>query len=214
MPKPAEIVDYLRENPDFFEQHEDLLVGLGLDDADERTVFYEKRLQVLRDRLARHQAHTELIVDGVRSNRKLESDLLQVAVSLLAQGDNGGSPAQTVNRLMRQQFNVEESVIILTCEAIGAARARYDAALQRVAHQGSACDDRLSAALRESIFGEGNRAVRSCAFVPLSFADELLGVMALGAHSRTRFQPDAGVLFLDRLGLLIGGYLHGRLGQP
>ncbi len=211
MPKPAEIVDYLKANPDFVEQHEDLLGRLGLGD---RALFYERRLQVLMDRLARHQAKTELIVERARINQKLESDFLRFAVGLLAQKDNGDSPVQTVNRLMKQQFNVGESVIILKSAATGAERLRYDLVCQRVAHKGSACDNRLSSALRESIFGRSDRPVRSCAFIPLSFADQLFGVMALGSHSRTRFQPDVGVMFLDRLGLLTGGYLHVRIGQP
>ena len=211
MPKLAEIIDYLRANPDFFEQHEDLLIELGLGDAGGSALFYERQLQVLKDRLTHHQTKIEFIVDGVRSNQKLESDFLQVAVGLLAQKDNGDSPVQTVNRLMKRQFNVKESVIILKSDATDSGQLRYDSVCQRVAHKGSVCDDRLSNALSESIFGQGNQSVQSCAFIPLLFEDELLGVMVLGANSRTRFQPDVGVMFLGRLGLLIGGYLHGRL---
>ncbi len=214
MPKLAEIIDYLRANPDFFEQHEDLLVELGLGDVGGSALFYERQLQVLKDRLTHHQAKIEFIVDSVRSNQKLESDFLQVAVGLLAHKDSGDSPVQTVNRLMKRQFNVGESVIILKSDksdAAGPGQLCHDPVCQRVAHKGSVCEDRLSSALRESIFGHGARSVQSCAFIPLLFEEELLGVMALGAHSRTRFRPDVGMMFLDRLGLLIGGYLHGRL---
>ena len=214
MPSAQEIIDYLRTNPDFFEQHEDLLVELSLDDAGGSTLFYERQLQVLKDRLTHHQSKIEFIVDGVRNNQKLESDFLQVAIGLLAQKDSGDSPVQTVNRLMKRQFNVGESVIILKSDATGSGQLRYDAICQRVMHKGSVCDDRLSNALCESIFGQGNQSVQSCTFIPLLFEDELLGVMALGSHSRTRFQPDIGVMFLDRLGLLIGGYIHGRPSQP
>lgn len=211
MPELAEVIDYLRANPDFFEQNEDLLVELGLGDVGGSALFYEKQLQVLKDRLTHHQAKIEFIVDSVRSNQKLESDFLQVAVNLLAQKDSGDSPVQTVNRLMKRQFNVGESVIILKSDAIGPGRLCHDSVCQRVAHKGSVCEDRLSSALRESIFGHGTQSVQSCAFIPLLFEEELLGVMVLGADSRTRFRPGIGVMFLNRLGLLIGGYLHGRL---
>lgn len=211
MPKPEEVIDYLKANPGFFEQREDLLVELGLGDADGSALFYERQLQVLRDRLTHHQAKIEFIVDAVRNNQKLESDFLQVAVSLLAHKALDDSPVQTVNKLMKRQFDVGESVIVLKSDATGPGELRYDAVSQRVAHEGSVCDDRVSSALRESIFGSGNQSVQSCAFIPLSFEDESLGVMVLGSSSRTRFQPDTGVIFLDRLGLLIGGYLHGRL---
>ncbi len=211
MPKPEEVINYLKANPDFFEQREGLLVELGLGDAGSRALFYERQLQVLRDRLTHHQAKIELIVDGVRNNQKLESDFLQVAISLLANREHDDSAVQTVNELMKQQFDVGESVIILKSDPNAPDPSRYDAMRQRVAHKGSVCDDRLSSALRESIFGANNQSVCSCAFIPLSFEDELLGVMALGSHSRTRFVPDVGVMFLDRLGLLIGGYLQGRL---
>ena len=211
MQKPDEVIDYLKANPDFFEQREGLLVELGLGDAGSRALFYERQLQVLRDRLTHHQAKIELIVDGVRNNQKLESDFLQVAISLLASKERDDSAVQTVNELMKQQFDVGESVIILKSDPNDPDQSRYDAMRQRVAHKGSVCDDRLASALRESIFGQGNQSVQSCAFVPLLFEGEWLGVMALGSHSRTRFVPDVGVMFLDRLGLLIGGYLQGRL---
>ncbi len=211
MQKPDEVIDYLKANPDFFEQREGLLVELGLGDAGSRALFYERQLQVLRDRLTHHQAKIELIVDGVRNNQKLESDFLQVAISLLASKERDDSAVQTVNELMEQQFDVEESVIILKSDPNDPDQRRYDAMRQRVAHKGSVCDDRLASALRESIFGQGSQSVQSCAFVPLLFEGEWLGVMALGSHSRTRFVPDVGVMFLDRLGLLIGGYLQGRL---
>ncbi len=213
MPKPEEVVDYLRANPDFFGQREDLLVELGLGDAGGSALFYERQLQVLRDRLTHHQAKIEFIVDGVRNNQKLESDFLQVAISLLAHRGYNDSPVETVNQLMKRQFDIEESVIILKPGTADPEPPRYEAVRQRVAHTGSVCDDRLSSALRESIFGAGEQSVQSCAFIPLPFEDELLGVMTLGSHSRIRFQPDIGVMFLDRLGLLIGGYLHGRLNQ-
>ncbi len=214
MPSTQEIIDYLRANPSFFERHEDLLAELSLGDANSITPFYERQLQVLKDRIKHHQATIDFIVDSVKNNQKLESDFLQMAVGLLVQEQNGDSPVQTVDRLMKRQFDVGEIVIMLKSDETDSGQLRYDAVCQRVMHKGSVCDDRLSSDLRESIFGKGNDSVQSCAFIPLLFEDELLGVMALGSHSRARFQPDVGVMFLDRLGLLIGGYIHGRLNQP
>ncbi len=214
MPSAQEIIDYLRANPSFFERHEDLLAELRLGDASSITPFYERQLQVLKDRIKHHQATIDFIVDSVKNNQKLESDFLQMAVGLLVQEQNGGSPVQTVDRLMKRQFDVGDIVIMLKSDETDSGQPRYDAVCQRVMHKGSVCDDRLSSDLRESIFGQGNDSVQSCAFIPLLFENELLGVMALGSHSRTRFQPDVGVMFLDRLGLLIGGFIHGRLNQP
>lgn len=193
-----------------------MLAELRLGNSSGATPFYERQLQVLKARNDEHMAKVEFIVDSVKSNQKLESDFLEVAVRLLGEGKNGDNPAQAVSALMKIQFNVTEVVVMLKSDEMetGVCHARYDAACQRVMHKGTVCDDRLSNALRKSLFDQENTSVRSCAFVPLLFDDALLGVMILGSDSGSRFQPGVGVMFLDRLGRLIGGYIHGRLSQP
>jgi len=214
MPSTQEIVDYLRANPSFFEEHGDLLTELSLGNASGATPFHERQLPVLKDRISQHEATIKGLVESARRNQKFESDFLQVAVGLFTEKRDGGSSVETASELIKRQFDIEEVVIMLKSSAADTGRTDYDAVWQRVMHKGSVCDDRLPSTLHKSIFGSKNQSVASCAFIPLLREDELLGVMILGSSSKSRFQPDVGVMFLDRIGRLIGGYICGRFSQP
>ena len=64
--------------------------------------------------------------------------------------------------------------------------------------------------LLEAIFTDDAGDIQSCAFVPLVYQSQMTGIMILGSHSKDRFEPGSGVLYLDRLGQLVAGYLRGR----
>ena len=209
MPDPEEVIDFLKNNPSFFEENEDLLLDMTISDGQDLACFYERKIQVLRDREKQQQAKIDMIVDGARSNQQLESELLQMAICLLSDHQNSRSVDQA-SILVRSQFNVEAVVIFREPDDGGSPDPQYEALRQRVLHMSSVCDDRISTKLRVSLFGADGEAIQSCAFVPLAFEGEITGVMVLGSNRAEKFAPGAGVLFLDRLGQLIAGFLHGR----
>ncbi|MCY3768517.1 MAG: DUF484 family protein [Gammaproteobacteria bacterium] len=209
MPDPEEVIDFLKNNPSFFEEHEDLFLDMAACNGQSPAYFYERKIRVLREREKQQQARIDMIVDGARNNQQLESELLQMAIGLLSDGRNHRSVNQ-VSTLVRHQFNVEEVVIFREPDDCRPPDPQYDVLKQRVLHRSSVCDDRVSTKLLVSLFGDGGEAVQSCAFVPLVFESEITGIMVLGSNGAERFAPGAGVLFLDRLGQLVAGYLQGR----
>ena len=72
------------------------------------------------------------------------------------------------------------------------------------------CDDRVSRRLSAALFPPPAVAIASCAFIPLTQAQTLGGVLVLGAADGQRFQPGMGVVILDRLGQLVSAHLAGR----
>jgi uncharacterized protein YigA (DUF484 family) len=209
MPKTQEIIDYLKQHPSFFVENEELLTYLEFGAEKGSTPFYERQLQVLKDRESRQKSQIDLIVDSARNNQKLESDLLEMAVRLLSNGKNGGDPAGIVVESVKSVFNVNEAVILLDNLDENSMRQVFEQVRQRVIHKSSICDDRVSSNLLEALFQVQGNEVRSCAFVPLLYSNEINGIMVLGAAREERFQPGIGVLYLDRLGLLVGSFLQG-----
>ena len=217
MPTAQEIIDYLKDNPAFFKEREELLAQLNLDLTDMEGVspFVARQLQVLKDRESQQQAKIDLIMDGAKSNQKLEADFVEIAVRLLSHKSDSDDPVDIVSALVKRQFNVKALVIMLKAGGDGSQsnsvfHQKYDEVRQRVAHKKSVCDDRVSSTLLESLFDQDDQAIKSCAFIPLVFEDDLIGTMVLGSSSVSRFQPGVGVMFLDRLGLLVAGFLQGR----
>lgn len=207
--KTQEVIDYLKKHPSFFEENPELLRYLDFGDGVGATTFYERQRKVWKERENQQQTKIDLIVDSAKNNQRLETDLQEMAIGLLSGRHNKKDAVKTVVALVKRQFNVNDVAILLSNEEEGCAHPKYDDIRQRVVHQSSICDDRLSSNLLEALFSENFKAIKSCAFVPIIFADEIKGIMVLGSISETRFQPGIGVIFLDRLGLLVGGYFQG-----
>ena len=209
MPKAEEVVEYLKKHPCFFDEHEELLAEMDLGSAKNSTPFYARQIKVLKDRETQQQSKIDLIVDSVTNNQRLESDLLEMAIRLLSEGRNGADPSETVIAMVKCQFNVNGVAVLVNTGDADQRHSKYDEVHQRVTHKSSICDDRVSSKLLESLYGESSGLIQSCAFVPLLYSNNLTGVMVLGSNSEERFQPGAGVLYLDRLGLLVGGFIQG-----
>ena len=208
MSKAQDVIEFLKSNPRFLLENEDLIADLDTAEEQSGNVFYERQLKVLRERENQQKARLELIVDGARDNQKLESDLTEVAIRLLSHDSSNELPAAMVVALVKRQFNIKGAVVLLNSD--GDRHAKYDEVRQRVMHKSSICDDRVSSQLMQGLFEEEYEAIKSCAFVPLTFDDQLIGVMILGSNSAERFQPGVGVMFLDRLGQLVAAYIKGR----
>ena len=205
-----DVLDYLRQNPAFFDDNEDILGDLNLAGPENLGPFVEKQIEVLKNRENQQKARVELIVDSARSNLKLEDDFLEIAMRLLSEGQIQGNPEHIAGALLIRQFNVTEAVFLMDGNDSGSGNAVYEEVKQRIAHKSSICDDRVSNSLLESIFDRDAQGIGSCAFIPLVFNDNITGVMVLGSVSQERFSPGMGVNFLDKLGMLVGSYLAGR----
>lgn len=213
MSKAQDVIDFLKSNPRFLLENEELIADLDTADEQGGNVFYERQLKVLRERESQQKARLELIVDGARDNQKLESDLTEVAIRLLSHASSSDesareSPADRVIALVKRQFNIKDAVILLNADENR--HGKYDEVRQRVMHKSSICDDRVSSQLMQGLFADEHEAIKSCAFVPLAYDDQLIGIMILGSNSAERFQPGVGVMFLDRLGQLVAAYIQGR----
>ncbi len=208
MSEIREVIDYLKKHPSFFKEHEDLMVELGLEFA-QNTPFYARQLKVLKDRESQQQSKIDLIIDSAKNNQRLTSDLLALAIRLLGERQNGVDPRAAVVALVKRQFNLRGVVVLLDNQDAHARHPQYDQVRQRVVHKSSVCDDRVSSTLRAALYGPKYQAIKSCAFVPLVYAEKINGLMVLGADRAERFQPGVGVMFLDQLGLLLGGFFQG-----
>lgn len=208
MTKTQEVINYLKQHPSFFKENEELLRHLDIGDGN-ATPFHERQIKALQARENQQQTRFDFIVDSAKNNQRLESDLLEMAIRLLSSKHDGKDATETVSALVKRQFNVHDVVVLLD-DPSDCRHARYDDVQQRVVHHSSICDDRVSSNLLEALFNESFQIIKSCAFVPIIFADEFIGVMVLGSSSEVRFQPGIGVIFLDRLGRLLGGYFQGN----
>lgn len=205
-----EVIDFLNQNPRFIVQHLGQLSEAEFCIGENDNLFLQKQLETLKERETRQKKQLEWIVDSARSKQRQEEHFMEFAVSVLSDGHSKKNPAAWVAGLIKQQFSIDEAVVLHDGPERPSRPDWLEGVWQRVSHRSSVCDDRVSRSLLESLFGESVDKVESAAFVPLLYRDDMIGILALGAFDPGRFHPDLGVVFLDRLGQLVGGYLGGR----
>lgn len=217
-PKSREVAEYLKAHPDFFVEHADMLAdalaAMNLPESSDASPaherIHERQVQALRERHDRQQQRLDVLMDTARSNQDLMLELHQIAVTLLHSEEADAQDPVAVGELVKSRFAIDAVAVFLAANKKDIpAQVDYALLSQRVAHLGSVCDDRVSSKLGAALFSEGGE-INSCAFVPIVHRREAYGVMVLGAADRERFQPDMGVLFLDRLGQLLGAYFVGH----
>jgi len=202
--KAEDVATYLKQNPDFFREHEEVL--LELEANAEQQPFHQRQLEVLRQRHSAEQARYELVVDSARNNLALEQSLHEFSQQLLESGDKQTATAVAITE---EIFGLAQTRIFRS-GADGETAVDVESLVTRVSHGSSICDDRVSSDLLQQLFGHGHE-VNSCAFVPLGIAAKktgnFTGVMVLGASDVERFQPGMGAIYLDRMGELICAFL-------
>jgi uncharacterized protein YigA (DUF484 family) len=210
MVSTQDVLDYLKQNPSFFKENEEILADLEFAGSADTTPFAERQIEVLKSRENQQKAKLDLIVDSARNNLKLEDSFLEISVRLLSEGHSDQDGIAMASAMLVKQFNINKAVFLLNTDNIESRHPKYDEIRQRVAHKSSICDDRVSSSLLRLLFEIHGDDIQSCAFVPLVFDDDLTGVLVLGSSSQDRFTPGMGVNFLDKLGLLMASYLKGR----
>lgn len=205
----TEVVTFLQQHPEFFDEHRALLANNFSENS--QSVFYQKQLKVLKNREKLQQDKIDHIIDNVKNNQRLETDFTEIAMHLLSDcishghyNDHSKKSVMMVSKLIKKQFSLNAIKIILTTHETE----KYHELKQRVIHNSSVCDDRVASELRQQIFGAAHTKITSCAFVPLLFQQQINGIMVLGSSDKSRYQPGVGVLFLNRLGLLLGSYFQ------
>ncbi|MGI9316322.1 MAG: DUF484 family protein [bacterium] len=198
MTKSEEVAEYLRQNPAFFEEHQDVLADLQVGDT--QLPFHQRQVQVLKQRHSAEQARYEMVVDSARNNQELELSLHQLAQKLLS--EKQGSPG-SAEAIIAAHFSLRHVKVCVDDSQFGE---EFALMKKRVLHGASVCDDRVASQLLESLFGNQNN-VESCSFIPLQHNQKSIGVVVLGSNERSRFQPGMGTIYLDRIGQLVGAFL-------
>ena len=209
MANQNDVIAYLRDNPEFFKENEQLLADLVLPNSSGDAPFAERQIQVLRERDDWQKARMAFIVDSAMANQKLENDLLSLSITLLAD-DGTLAGSHRISGALCKLFDVAEAIVLTADDDLGIDADAREQLHQRVGHLESVCDDRVSSSLRQALFGENHDCIRSCAFVPVVFEGDLDGVLVFGSQAEERFQPDMAVDYLDRIGRLIGAWRRGN----
>lgn len=210
-----DVATYLRLNPQFFDQHPELLEkiqvphpygGRAIPLAERQTVALREKAKMLEGKLG------ELIQFG-EENDVISEKVHRLAVAIAGARDFPAL-AQSLYFHLREDFAVPHVALRIwgksvpvdfeEAAAVGEAE-RRQAATMAVPQCGPAAGSGFAA-----WFGEAAEHVRSLALVPLG-QTAVFGLLLLGSEDPQRFYPEMGTLYLRRIGELCAAGVTARL---
>ena len=215
-----QVIDYLMEHPDFFQQNAPLLADMDIPhEAGGAISLIERQVSVLRQKNKHFEAKLREMVDAVHDNQRLNNSLQRLAINLFMT-DGLDDVIATVLDELRNELDSEFTVIRLmsTDRALLKKQAqRYMKAddpqlksFSRLLDEKRIQCGRLSEEQIHFLFGDEADKVASGAVMPLSDA-ETFGVLALGSQDPQRYHPGMGTEFLQQLASLVSAAIKPHL---
>lgn len=204
MASKADLVVYLNENPNIFQQYPELLELVTLTDSRGTASLLERQVAMLKERLGEHKSQQSQFIQVARENEQISDSFSKVICQLIG-FTNLSQFATEFPSELRDRFAIDE-VTFKTAQA--AARRPsdnegYDDAVRRMVNNRAVCDNRWPSSIMNLFFSAD---VNSAALIPMRTEDSQapLGILALGSQDPDRYTNDLGTAHLDRLGLMSG----------
>jgi hypothetical protein len=207
------IADYLRNNPEFFQNNASLLATLEIPHACGPAVsLVEHQVKVLRDQNRQLKRKLMDLVHVARDNNRLNERMHQLTLGLI-NTNSLVTLLDTLREHLQGEFNAD--TVTLRIADIPEAQARecgvdiYDPAGPELANFESFLKSfrpqcgRFKPEQLQYLFGDQAEAIESVALVPLGNKCNY-GLLAIGSQDASRFHPGMGTLFLTHLGELMG----------
>lgn len=201
----ADVEAYLREHPDFFQDHLPLLDILRLPHpAGGAVSLLERQITLLRDKhRALEQQMTEL-VERARDNERVGLHLHELAKTLMRADSLDAVLALTQDALRNELAAERVSIRLADPEAdpLHALEAGELTTFDSLFARGKAQCGRVPAEMLDVLFDDAE-AIGSAILMPLGSDADRIGVLGLASESADRFQPDMGTYFVTHIGELL-----------
>lgn len=207
---PQSVAAFLRENPDFFEVHADLLLDLRLphDGGAGAVSLVERQIKLLRRRNAEMRRTLDEYVANARASDELAGKLNRLVTLLLACREPG-ERLRALPENLREIFSLDFVRILLFDAATGdcadvpglEATPRENLmaeGLSAVLKANAPRCGRYSSEQRQFLFGGQAGEVASVALAPLGHRGKL-GLLALGSRDPDHYHRGKSTDFLGRV---------------
>ena len=201
-----QVAEFLRINPEFFENNLDLLSEIQIPHISGKgtTSLIERQVKLLRDQ-------SEVLKDQLKTfavlaieNEDLWVRFKDLAILLLNHTDQQ-SLKSDIEIWLKQQFNLSGVMINLDDPAKTLEKFKADEAFKIVVDKEEIhCNSSFSADLLTTLFDKDATNVNSCALIPLKNSnDGSKALLALGSENTERFTSAQSTSYLDCLSQLI-----------
>lgn len=222
------VVRYLRDHPDFFEAHTDLLADMVLPHESGGAVsLIERQVAVLREQKADLKRRLQQLMQHARANEQL-SARFQALVLDLMDAVTLDDLLETIQSRMISDFDADAVVVRLfrSAEAAAASSAPSQrpefvdwsepvlGAFEKIIEARKPVCGHLKHGQLDSLFADQLEQIASVALVPLVESQRsrtCYGMLAIGSHDPQRFHPEMGTVFLEYLANILSRVLKPHL---
>ena len=206
--KPEEVAAYLKEHPEFFEQYAERLAEIYIPHphGGRAIPISERQILTLRDKTQQLEGKLREVMQYGEENDAIGEKVHRISVALLAASDMRGA-LNAVQLNLREDFAVPHVALrvwrpakhadLAEFKPVSETTREFAASLANPYCVGHAMVDTAA------LFGEAGPHLRSFSYLPLRDS-ETFGLLALASEDPQRFYPEMGILYLKRLGELVG----------
>ena len=211
--KSDDVAHYLQENPQFFEEHAELMARLVIPHPHGgRTIsITERQMLSLREKNRQLEGKLGELLQFGEENDAISEKMHRLCVAMVASASVHGV-LHTLNFHLRDDFAIPHVALRLWDRPEGVEEmpefAEVSAELHGFAETLSQpyCGS-TSGFETSSWFGDASRHIRSQALIALRRGGGTIGMLALGSEDVQRFYAGMGTLYLERLGELASAAL-------
>ena len=193
--KSLDVAQYIRNNPQFFEEHADILTDVTIPHPyGGRTIsLSERQLITLREKNKALEKTLQQMLESARDNDALQHKVHQFACALIGCAAMADIK-ETITRNLRQIFSVPHVALHTwqqhppSAEIIAFTDQQSQPVCTHHAVPGTL-----------AWFGEGAGHLRSFSYLPLRSGAQSTGLLILASEDAQRFYPEMGTLFLQRI---------------
>lgn len=198
--KSEDVANYLKEHPEFFEQHLELLTEINLPHPHGgRTVsLAERQLVALREKEKSLERKLRELLEFAKENDALQLKVHQFNCALFGPYDRNTLQSLVAHNL-NEIFAVPHVALHLWKDEPPSAEV-----LAFADEQTSPVCTHHAVADTQSWFGESGSHLRSFAYLPLRANEQTIGLLVLASEDKERFYPEMGTVFLQRIAETLG----------
>ncbi|WP_428356381.1 DUF484 family protein [Methyloprofundus sp.] len=208
----VEVADYLKQHPEFFHEHLDLLEHISIPHPSGDAVsLISKQLELFRNR--HHEMETQLngLIEIARDNDNSANKMHELTLAVL-EADTLDIAIENLSVVLAECFLTDFfAVKIISADKHKTALAGLfvDPESEELTHfmdelnSNKANVGHPTLAQARFLFGENALEVKSCVIIPMAYT-EIEGLVAIGSCEEDRFHYSMGHLFLTQMSEIIG----------
>ena len=206
--KAEEVAAWLKEHPEFFEEHADQLAEITIPHphGGRAIPISERQTLTLREKSRQLEGKLRELIQFGEENDAIGEKVHRISAALLAASDIR-SVLSTIHLNLREDFAVPHVALrvwranshadLPEFKPVSSASREFAASLSNPHCSAHAMADTAG------LFGEASAHLRSYSYIALRDS-ETFGLLALASEDPQRFYPEMGTLYLKRLGELVG----------